>query len=265
MCYTERFLIKSLFEIIYGKFPYNQKLGGSYIQLMEQAMLEGLKNILETQGYIFIPCWSLESKTEAIAKDIGKLFEVSEINGYQHISNVQSLKPRAKRADIKNQYSGHFGLDDFPLHTDLAHWFRPPRYILLRCIVGSSSVVTKVLPCMTVRQRLGDSTIRKAIVRPRKNKLGIPNCLLPVSFTEHNVQSFRWDSIFLVPVNETAKEIYDFLTSKVVESDVDSQLLKNPGDTLIIDNWTTLHGRSQVEKSSNDRIIERAYLTEIKI
>lgn len=51
----------------------------------------------------------------------------------------------------------------------------------------------------------------------------------------------------------------------MVESDVDSQLLKNPGDTLIIDNWTTLHGRSEVEKSSNDRVIERVYLREIKV
>lgn len=158
---------------------------------MEQAMLEGLKHRLETQGYIFIPSWSLESETEAIAKDIGKLFKVSEINGYGHISNVQSLKPREKRDDIKNQYSGHFGLGNFPLHTDLAHWFRPPRYILLRCIVGSLSVVTTLLPNMTVRRRLGDSIMSKAVVKPRKNKLGKPNCVLPVSFKENGVQAFR--------------------------------------------------------------------------
>ncbi|MDC0833286.1 TauD/TfdA family dioxygenase [Geitlerinema sp. CS-897] len=228
-------------------------------------MLEGLKKTLETQGYVFIPCWSAESKTEAIAKDIGKLLKISEINGHEHISNIQSLKPRTKKDGIKNQYSGYFGLDNFPLHTDLAHWFRPPRYILLRCIVGSSSVVTKLLPSMTVRRRLGDFTICKAVVKPRKNKLGNPNCLLPVSFKESDVQALRWDSIFLVPINKNSKKIYNFLTSKDVESDINPQLLKHPGDTLIIDNWTMLHGRSEVDNSSNDRLIERAYLTEIKI
>jgi alpha-ketoglutarate-dependent taurine dioxygenase len=227
-------------------------------------MFEDLRTILETQGYVFIPCWNPESQTEIIAKDIGKLFKISEINGYEHISNVQSLKPREKRDDIKNQYSGYFGLDNFPLHTDLAHWFRPPRYILLRCIFGSSSVATKLLSSANIRQKLGGFTIEKAIVKPRKNKLNIPKCLLPLSFKENNIQAFRWDSIFLVPINQASKEIYDFLTSKKIVNNVDCQLLKNPGDTLIIDNWIMLHGRSEVEKSSKDRLIERVYLTELK-
>lgn len=35
-----------------------------------------------------------------------------------------------------NTYSGLFGLEEFPLHTDLAHWHSPPRYILLRVLTS---------------------------------------------------------------------------------------------------------------------------------
>ncbi|MCK1658534.1 TauD/TfdA family dioxygenase [Bradyrhizobium sp. 151] len=36
--------------------------------------------------------------------------------------------------------------------------------------------------------------------------------------------------------------------------------LTSPGDTLVIDNWRMLHGRSAVAELCSDRIIERTYL-----
>jgi len=40
-------------------------------------------------------------------------------------------------------------------------------------------------------------------------------------------------------------------------------LLHEPGDTILIDNWQMLHGRSQVSAESTIRHIERVYLSEV--
>ena len=39
--------------------------------------------------------------------------------------------------------------------------------------------------------------------------------------------------------------------------------LTNPGDTLIVDNWRFLHGRSCVPAVDVNRRIERVYLSEL--
>lgn len=39
--------------------------------------------------------------------------------------------------------------------------------------------------------------------------------------------------------------------------------LLNPGDTLIVDNWRFLHGRSSVQADDAGRCIERVYLSEL--
>ncbi|WP_189666890.1 TauD/TfdA family dioxygenase [Pseudomonas amygdali] len=39
--------------------------------------------------------------------------------------------------------------------------------------------------------------------------------------------------------------------------------LCNPGDTLIVDNWRMLHGRSAVPTSAMRRQLERIYISEL--
>jgi alpha-ketoglutarate-dependent taurine dioxygenase len=39
--------------------------------------------------------------------------------------------------------------------------------------------------------------------------------------------------------------------------------LTSPGDTLWVDNWRMLHGRSAVTADQADRVIERAYFGEL--
>ena len=56
------------------------------------------------------------------------------------VSEVQTLTPRRIEHSPPNTYSGNFGTREFPLHTDLAHWFEPPRFFALRCVVGSKYV-----------------------------------------------------------------------------------------------------------------------------
>jgi len=49
-------------------------------------------------------------------------------------------------------------------------------------------------------------------------------------------------------------------SSAVREALVIRVTLTSPGDTLVIDNWRMLHGRSAVPRDGLQRHVERAYL-----
>jgi L-asparagine oxygenase len=74
----------------------------------------------------------------------------------------------------------------------------------------------------------------------------------------------RWDSAFLIPVNESAVQISDAIASLDSGNNHGVDLtLENYGDTLIIDNWRMFHGRSSVPSGSATRALERIYLSSL--
>ena len=84
--------------------------------------------------------------TAEVAVRVGRILEIDKLLPSSKIPTVQSLRPRQAVEAKQNQYSGHYGFDIFPFHTDLAHWALPPRYFLLRCLIGTEDVFTNVLP-----------------------------------------------------------------------------------------------------------------------
>ena len=83
----------------------------------------------------------------------------------------------------RNQYSGHFGLGSFPLHTDLTHWRLPPRYLLLRCLTGSENVFTSLLASSYVAGAVGMHTLQRAILRTRRHHEGCSGLFVQCPFT----------------------------------------------------------------------------------
>ncbi len=226
-------------------------------------VVDGIKENLNAYGYVELPGCRARIDTEAFAKSIGSIFDVSSVYGYKNVSIVQSLRPRAKSVDLRNQYSGNYGYDDFPMHTDLAHWLRPPRYLMLRCIVGTSSVATRLLSNKYIKECLGEYVIKRAIVKTRK-KGRFRGFFLPLEFNEGSVTAFRWDSMFLVPMNGSSWKVRELLLSEQIKSFCRETILRKEGDTIIIDNWKMLHGRSAVVPGvANRRLVERIYLDNI--
>jgi hypothetical protein len=218
-------------------------------------MDKSLLNSIQEDGYAFIPGFRPEKDTEAVAIDIG----VIEPNSY--LSPIQQLQPKAKSANAPNLYSGSFGHERFPFHTDLAHWFLPPRYIVLRCIVGHALVKTPVLKWSNLVKQTNMSFVRRARVRLRRPRRGRFQ-LLPVLQKTGNGVIFRWDSLFLRPDNFEAFQIADLIGPGSIPATAIS--IKDPGDTLILDNWRVLHGRSSVPAEAFPRLIDRVYLRELK-
>jgi len=85
----------------------------------------------------FVPLSTSPSlSTLEVARLLGDILHL------EGIAEVQTLTPRHAEEVGKNRYSGLYGTESFPLHTDMAHWYIPPRYLLLRCVRAAENVAT---------------------------------------------------------------------------------------------------------------------------
>ncbi len=88
---------------------------------------------------------------------------------------------------------------------------------------------------------------------------------MPVIFEVDDVCGFRWDPLFLVPMNRSAKQLESNMLTRVWDNrHLTTVTLQDAGDTLVLDNWRFLHGRSPVTEQDVGRRVERVYLTEIR-
>ena len=175
------------------------------------------------------------------------------------VAEVQVLTPHHTAHATPNTYSGNFGTQAFPLHTDLAHWFLPPRYFALRCIIGSRQVSTSLVDVKDLISVVGRRNLTRALVRPRRPLKHNRPLLRLLSRREDGSELFRWDSLFVVPATNESQVICETVANVLASINPKEVWLENPGDTLIIDNWRMLHGRSQVSTGDELRRVERAY------
>lgn len=168
---------------------------------------------------------------------------------------MESLVASPKDSKPLNTYGGNYGYGQLPLHTDLAHWYRPPRYVLLRCISGTSSVATHLLGRRQLEGWIPQSLMKRALFSPRRR---IDGKLFLLRMIES--QLLRWDQLFLKPQNAAAREVVERMQEIASAIPVTSVTLARAGQTLLIDNWAVLHGRSAIPPSETKRKLDRIYL-----
>ena len=172
---------------------------------------------------------------------------------------VQLLVPSESREKEGSSYSGNYGMDQFPFHTDMAHWYIPPRFLLLRCVKPSALVATKIMLAAPLYSLENKSDVRRSLYRPRRRLNGRLNSLRIVERC-----FFRWDTLFLQPLSGRARELQERISQRISEADSQDIVLAKDGDCILIDNWNTLHSRSAVPPEAASRVIERVYLSAIK-
>jgi len=231
-------------------------------ELQEQPREGTVSSALDSHGYLFLKAWQPQASTLDLACSIGAVVDLKKIAAAYKLGNVQSLKPRESDESSPHSYSAVYGLGEFPLHTDYAHWGTPPRFLMLRCRAGDRSVTTYLLPWSCVADQAGD-IINRAIVVPRRKHPAQSICPLGVRYRKAGQVGFRWDSLFLRPLNQAAESLADVVQARA-SIDRIAIALTDPGDTLIIDNWHMLHGRSEVPQRALDRHIERIYLSSLR-
>ena len=208
-------------------------------------------------GFVVLPGHDPTDSTHSALAKIGRIIRNP---GFE---TVQRLIAHVKTDAPPNTYGGHYGYDALPLHSDLAHWFLPPRYVALRCVRGAESVTTNLLDSAQVVKDIGVNVMRRALVRPRRPVAGrrqLLHILEPQGDTGASIM--RWDQLFLLPATAASAHVLDAMQSRIDGAAPIGILLGDPGDTLIIDNWRMLHGRSAIS-ACDDRIIERTYMGEL--
>jgi L-asparagine oxygenase len=234
------------------------------IGVQSNAVLQSviMLSALNRAGFILLQEFESPLSTLELARRIGNIVEIERLLPASGVPTVQTLTPRDTMKARRNQYSGNYGLDRFPLHTDLAHWVLPPRYFLLRCVVGTEDVYTTIFPSARIVDLLGRPALGKAVFKGRRRAFGCSGLVRALSSHQH-AEIFRWDPVFLEPLSKHAYALKRVMDDPVTfESQMNIKLAK-AGDTIIVDNWQTLHGRSAVTLTSTTRHVERVYLSEV--
>lgn len=209
---------------------------------------------IRKSGYVFLSNYRPNASIVDIAKDFGKPFVPWE-DGL-----VQTLVPRSEAAP--NSYSGIFGLNHFPFHTDLAHWRTPPRYLLLRCVKGYADIPTMLVDGNDLIDAISLDLLARAIFKPRRPRDGSVSLLRLCEPIEDNFR-FRWDEIFLKPASKIGEVANLRIREWLPACNPTSLSLVELHDMLLIDNWRMLHARSRIPPGRESRMIERIYLEEL--
>ena len=212
---------------------------------------------IRRDGFAFIKEYRPNLSTLGVTRHLGNQI------AFPDIPDVQRLVPKPLRESTPNSYSGNYGLGQFPLHTDLAHWARPPRYMLLRCVVGSPEVSTYVLNGKSILRAIGHEPLRRTLVRPRRPLNGQRQLLRLLDSAGNGCSLIRWDFLYIRPASDFSNTVYTEVVSWLRNATPEALSLVMPGDTLIIDNWRMLHGRSHITTHAQNRLVERMYLGDL--
>lgn len=170
-----------------------------------------------------------------------------------------TLTPMNKSEASMNTYSGIYGLEKFPFHSDLAHYFIPPRYIIIRSIFPSS-IPTILINSVNYFKEVGINYLDKAIFMSRRPLNGK---IFPLKIRQkiNGIELYRWDQMFITPVNEEAKILSEKVKKISSFTNEIEILYEEANKLLIIDNWKILHKRPAILDEKIDRKLERIYLS----
>ncbi|WGY67038.1 TauD/TfdA family dioxygenase [Burkholderia cepacia] len=170
---------------------------------------------------------------------------------------VQSLRPVNEAAARPNTTSSLYGLGEFPLHTDMAHWPLPPRYLVMRASVVDESVPTLLVDSLELVDMIKREDWGRALWRVSR----VREPYLCSMFFQHRGESgIRWDVCTMSPHGPLAKtvaaEIAASLRNQLAQRPVQINW-RSPDDVLILDNWRMLHARPAVGQPASQRTIQR--------
>ena len=204
-------------------------------------------------GYLLLPAYEPFETGEVVAGRFGRPVRLGAGPA------VHNLTPVATEKSTPNTYSGIYGLEGFPFHTDFAHWRYPPRYLMLRCVIGFEEVPTLLIDGSKLVQNVGRSSLSRALVRPRRPVRGkLPLLRLYQTIGCHFL--LRWDEMFVRPASPIGRAGIQAVRMAIAREHPISVALASRGDTLILDNWRMLHSRSAIPYRCENRLLERAYL-----
>jgi alpha-ketoglutarate-dependent taurine dioxygenase len=166
---------------------------------------------------------------------------------------IEKITPTSTDFAKPSSLSKQFGLGSFPLHTDCAHWTRPPRYVILASLEDDKTRSPTILL---------DSKRMKLSVQERQD---IADGLFLAAngrrsffcsiFDDQN-HFIRFDPGCMRPHNESAiHAMQAYSTDR--HTDYLHEIYWSAGQAIVIDNWRLLHGRNASPRTIRNREIWR--------
>jgi L-asparagine oxygenase len=207
---------------------------------------------LAKYGYARFSCNSKFQSTIEVARSVG------EVVVPQGVPLVQTLTPSRVEDKEASSYSGNYGMEEFPLHTDMAHWYVPPPYLLLRCIQPAEHVYTTVVSIRAIVGAEDPEIFKRALFRPRRRLDGRLSIL-----RLYDRGIFRWDQLFVLPINSRAIELQARIAALIENEEVARVCYESTTDCVLVDNRNAVHGRSSVPRFAASRVLERVFLSRL--
>lgn len=181
-------------------------------------------------------------------------------------SLVAVLKPQDRAIARPNSTSALYGRDAFPIHTDMAHWPLPPRYIVMR-----SSLVVAGFPTVLI-DSCGlqlNAVVRENWARASWMVSRVRQPFLCSMFFDYKgKRGIRWDVCTMSPYGELANTIAADISlafRNLVDSSPIAIEWQSSEDILIIDNWRILHMRPAINETAKYRTLERVLVKEASV
>ncbi|MGB1800544.1 MAG: hypothetical protein ACPHLK_06915 [Gammaproteobacteria bacterium] len=206
---------------------------------------------LQKKGWLEIKGLRSPDDLAEIANQLG------QIRPHPNGEYIFNLRPSNGSNSTRGTFSNVYGYAEFPLHTDLAFWLLPARYVVLGMINKSDSY-TNVILTTDVFSELG-----KDVTNYARDSIYIIDTIegkkySSLFFRSQSLTGFKFDSNCMKPVNGHAKLFHNKITACL--NDIETTSIHWTGNkAVVIDNWNTLHGRGRVNASDKNRNLMRVY------
>lgn len=174
---------------------------------------------------------------------------------------ISALKPIPAEAAASATASHRYGTGEFPLHTDLAHWPTPARYLVMANLNVVSQTPTLLLDTKADRALEELRPLAKRAIWSISKARRAFACT--IIFGQGKAEGLRWDENVMSPSNPAAEGLVNRLRSALRLSDrvnLPSIRWNHPGRALVVDNWRVLHARPAVPVADHTRTLHRVFV-----
>jgi L-asparagine oxygenase len=186
-----------------------------------------------------------ESEAERIISKYGE----RDVNNYGETEIIFPGKPSKSGHSLTDKY----GMGAFPLHTDVAYWSTPARYLAFYCLnPGEGKRTTQIVNLENHLEELVevvDHANDLFIIRPRSKPF-----YTQIINGSIGHRWIRWDPEIMTPVIDSDIKIrveHFIMDQNVYEIEWESRML------VIINNRTSVHGRGQSAVNDSNRMLKR--------
>jgi hypothetical protein len=125
-------------------------------------------------------------------------------------------------------------------------------------------VETRIFDGQKLIDHFGKEVLRRVLVSPRRPfRSGKQLLRVLDSVAGPDEAILRWDGLYLLPATQASAALHAELQAYLKNVVPDDIALRTTGDTLVIDNWRMLHGRSKTSEMASSRHIDRAYMRKL--